>query len=46
MNTDSVFATSLIIGAIISGLFFGSWQGGLALAFTIALIYSVFFEKN
>lgn len=46
MNTDSVFAISLIIGAIISGLFFGSWQGGLALAFTIALIYGVFFEKN
>lgn len=46
MNVDSVFATSLIIGAIISGLFFGSWEGGLAIAFTIALVYGVFFEKN
>jgi len=44
MNVDSVFVTSLIIGAFLSGLFFSSWEGGLALAFLIALIYGVFFD--
>jgi hypothetical protein len=44
MNVDSVFATSLIIGAFLSGIFFGSWEGGLALAFLIALIYGVFID--